>query len=203
MLSKSYLFLAVYCIVMIHISCWVTTLEVSVVRVGCSIEYRQKLRTSCIEIRKNEFIWSSWVVILTINLIGWNKNTSRLSAMKCYAIRDLTATWKQWYSCPEELHVYLVQFTWNIMKDWGSDTNHSGGLHHVLWTETCDVNCGQSGGVTKVLLFTNTYTYELSVWWFVLILSELEKSHLQPLHSVCWNVFSMKIIQQDLMELLM
>jgi hypothetical protein len=89
------------------------------------------------------------------------------------------------------------------MKDWGSDTNHSGGLHQVLWTETCNVNCGQSGRVTKVLLSTNTYTYDLSVWWFVLILSELEKSHFQPLYSVCWNVFSMKIIQQDLMELLM
>lgn len=103
MLSKSYLFLAVYCIVMIHISCWLTALEVSVVRVGCSIEYRQKLCTSCIEIRKNELIWSSWVLILTINLIGRNNNTSRLSAMKCHAITDLTATWKQWYSCPEEL----------------------------------------------------------------------------------------------------
>lgn len=89
------------------------------------------------------------------------------------------------------------------MKDWRSDTNHSGGLHQVLWTETCNVNCGQSGGVTKVLLSTNTYTYDLSVWWFVLILSELEKSHFQPFYSVCSNVFSMKIIQQDLMELLM
>jgi hypothetical protein len=101
--------------------------------------------------------------------------------MKCYAIRDLTATWEKWYSCLEELDVYLVQFTWNIMKDWGSNTNHSGGLHHVLWTETCNVNCGQSGGVSKVLLSTNTYTYDLSVWWFVLILSELENFHLQPL----------------------
>jgi len=125
--------------------------------------------------------------------------------------------WRWWFSLSSvQSHTWVIQLKvlgifnccktsvkGNIMKDWGSDTNHSGGLHQVLWTETCNVNCGQSGGVTKVLLSTNTYTYDLSVWWFVLILSELEKSHFQPFYSVCWNVFSMKIIQQDLMELLM